>query len=302
MRATFLARLGVVLFVLGLVTTSWAIIPEDLVPKLNEEINNKAETAVSELVNEKRICRELWCEWPLTEVKHSPAQIEKAVDQKATAMANQKYPDSKGAEYQQQAFKMFPLYEIGDKVTLHPAGRDPVEGILRDRTATHVKVNITDIRLTDLPESDLVHFNVQLSQRKADEFVNARMAEWRTLRAAAREQYREQIADKAYTAYGYIRVEGRWLPKKDYVEAKILEAQQKVRDEFEPLARVQVYLANNLVKYSGEWMTAEEAEAKRQAAGLPAEGTAPAGDTGAGATGTGAGTTDTGGDDDFFAE
>ena len=296
-----ITRTFATLLILGLVPGALAIIPDDLMPQLNAEIESKIESAVAELVNEKRICRELWCTWPLTNVKHSPAQIEKAVDQKAKALADQRYPESKRGDYQNQAIRMFPLYEIGNNITLNPKGRDPVTGILREITPSYVKVNITEIRLSDLPETDLVHFNIQLSQRKADEFVNAKMAQWRTLRAAFREKAREQIADKAYTAYGYLQVEGRWLPKKDYVEAKILEARQKVRDEFEPLARVQVYLAHGLVKYSGEWMTAEEAEAKRQAAGVPADGGAALDDTGAG-TGAEAGTGGAEEEDDFFAE
>ena len=300
MPASLLHR-SLVALLLAVLLPSALAIPEELAIQLNEEIESKVEAAVAELVNDKRVCRELWCKWPPQEVKYSPAQIEKAVDQKATALAMQKFPDSQRGVYQNHAYKMFPLYEIGNNITLHPAGRDPVTGILREITPSFVKVNITEIRLSDLPESDLVHFNLQLSQRKADEFVNAKMAEWRTHRAAFRAKTREQIADKAYTAYGYIRVEGRWLPKKDYVEAKIFEAKQKVRDEMEPLARVQVYLANGLEKYSSEWMTVEEANAQRTAAGVPAGGDIPA--TGvAPAAGDSGTAVDDGGEDDFFAE
>lgn len=297
MPASYNSRaLGALLLFLALPSTL-AIIPDELLPKLNEDINGKVEAAVSELVNDKRVCRELWCEWPVSDVKYSPAQIEKAVDQKATAMAMEKYPDSKRSQYQSKAYSMYPLYEIGNNITLNPKSRDPVSGILREITPSYVKVNITEVRISDLPESDLVHFNLQLSQRKADEFVNAKMAQWRTYRAAFREKAREQIADKAYTAYGYIRVEGRWLPKKNYVEGKILEAKQKVRDEFEPLARIEVYLANGLEKYSGEWMTVEEADAKRNTAGVPQDGT-----DGVPVDGDAGADTGEGGEDDFFAE
>lgn len=302
MSVSFMPRaLGVLMF-LALLPSSLAVIPDELVPQLSEEINNRVEAAVAELVNDKRVCRELWCKWPPAAVKFSPAQIEKAVNQKATGLSNEKFPDSKRSEYQSTAYKMYPLYEIGNNITLHPAGRDPVSGILREITASYVKVNITDVRLSDLPESDLVHFNLKLSQRKADEFVNAKMAQWRTYRAAYREKAREQISSQAYTAYGYIRVEGRWLPKKNYVEAKILEAKQKVRDEFEPLARIQVYLSNGLEKYSGEWMTEQAANDKRNAAGVPADGGLPPvdGDAGAGTGETETG--ETGAEDDFFNE
>ena len=262
-RISFLnAAAAIVGLLLAAAQPAAANVPEELQQKLNTEVTKELDQAIAALVDPDYVARELFLQPPIEPPRKPLNLLFEQIEVDISKSALAKYPRAEVARFHMKAEELYPLKSPGDivEVAFKDPERKPVKGPIRSIDDTTVVIHNNPIRIDELDDPSQAYFDGRNAAIKRESYVRARTAEWEDQRRQYRDSLREARRREVLNAEGYIRIEGEWISRHEYLSQSLIERRKKLLEQLEPLAIHKVYYANGLVFFREQWMTAEEAE------------------------------------------
>ncbi len=250
----------------GLLPAAHAQVPDEVVQTLKLKIDMDLEQAIKEMVKPELLAREWLGEWPIPTTSKSGGQIEDEARRMLTLEATEKFPFSLAEKFQEEARTRFKPAQRGDKVTVrYKDNRPEFSGLFRgwDGVKTLLIEN-QRIAKSDLTDESLAQFDEAIADTMSRRFLEQKKQELAKQRVDFMDQMREERLRQLYYQDGFMRIYGKWMPRKQFFAEKLDAYSKAMRERLRPLIQTKHYYAAGYVLYDGDWIVATEAKVRRQ--------------------------------------
>jgi len=222
--------------------------------ELQKEIDETVAEKIKEELDLEDICAKLKIPYPPTPLQLAPDAIEKHIKEaQDNAVAKSMGPD-KTAKYEEEARKAYPLYNIGDRVSLSTKKGQAVEGIWYRTTGPYYEIGSRKVAKIDLIPDSAARLDPELNQKAIDRYVYPRKLKDNTREQAIRDRVRETLEPRLYSANGYVKRKGKWVAQKELFEDAIVWYGQKLVSKHKPEITAAIMTEAGYVKGAdGEW-------------------------------------------------
>ncbi len=258
-KAIYLIVISLIFFISG--NFSFAVIPEEVAASLEEQINIQLDAAANDLLDNQRLCKELYFPWPLTSPEKNEEKLQKEILKLVKQRSEEKYPITLKEQYKEDAMQQYRLYRIGgdeDQIAVKLKSGEVIEGFFASRNKNELMIGRRKISIFDLDDEELAHFNQNTRELKISQYVRGKLAELKENRLNYGEKIKEEIATNLYKQYGYIQMDNTWIAKSNFIDKKLIERKGKLKKKLKPLLRTRLYYENGYVLYNDDWITIDE--------------------------------------------
>lgn len=247
------------LTVFGLImTTASAAIPEEKAKELDAAIAKDLDKALDKLVDEKEMAELYEFQYPVPPPAMALHEVQDLVEKTLDKMAVEKFPKSILDEGLKAEAHKFELWQPGQKVKGMTKEGKIFEGYLRSVGQTNIQIDARKYLLKDLTSETYTHLSPEESKKLRNLIRKRLVNELIAQRARHKTEIRLDQTRIIYHAQGYIRVQGKWLPKKDFFKDRVAKERQRFSKLLAKDLKYKHYYNGGFRIYKGEWYTPEE--------------------------------------------
>ena len=239
-------------------------LPEGMAETLELRIQSELDKVLQVLVTEKQVCEELWLTWPVEPPKKDPTEVEREIDRSIRKQSMEMFPVSLEEELEERADAKYKAFQVGEPVSFKLKHGEVVSGYLRDQRNAEVLIDNRTIKLADVDDDELAHFDEDVREMKIREYVRSSITEVKEKRIEYEQKIRAEVSQELYIDAGYIKVKGMWIAKKQFVSDQINDHKAELSGRLKPLLRTKVYYESGFMLFEDEWVTKKEFERRQQ--------------------------------------
>lgn len=225
---------------------------------IDEQVSLVVDQAVSENVTPLLVAKSLNLKFPPDLPKKSTDQLEKDLELIVSEKVDKKFPKSIVDKHKAEAYKKYPLYKKGDKVTvrIRPTGRLAVvsgeyRGINRHG---ELRIGSYDVPKVDMTEDVMVYFDKKLSQKKLKKYIENKLFYYHEDRKTYRKALTPRERLKLYKASGYFPFERKFVPADEYLKKSVELSKTKYREKMTVILQEAEYRKKGFIKKEGKWV------------------------------------------------
>jgi len=228
------------------------------------EVASELESTLDALVNRERLAERYGFEYPVQPPQAEIKDVKASVDRKAAMKAREQFPDTKKAEFEAEAQEHFAPVRPGTKITVrYKDDREPYTGHLREINRFHIVVEQRQIHKSELARETLARLDKELSMKMQKAYVDKKMAEWEEARAAHQREIEDEVAREVFNDAGYIKVKGKWVPKKQFFEHLVTQRRDFLRKRLLPKLERKIFHKHGFAMYKGRALASDEVSRRR---------------------------------------
>ena len=170
-----------------------------------------------------------------------------AARERMRELVDEELPPLKEEEVKARAAEKYPIYEVGDVVTVtylpNPARKTTVTGVYRGRQGEYLivggrRIHLHDFRVLEENQEELIKFDTEKSMQLRDQFIERAYEKQQKAREAVREAHWKEIRREEHRKAvdwnernGYIFLDGDWERLRNVLSVVVRRVRQSLREK-----------------------------------------------------------------------